>query len=312
MEHQDQTNAPGTRRLRAWLRLCRPPNLFTVPGDPIAGCILAGLGAGTGPRLGVDALLGAGASVLLYCAGLIQNDCFDLAEDRAERPDRPLPSGHVAPQTAAYAAAALFLAGVAVATAAAPAAGVVASGLALCITFYNSWAKRVPVLGPLAMGMCRGMSLILGWAVVSRGRLPSGVLLGSAALWVTYIAAVTQLASAETRAFSRSPIRWLPAAALVAWTAGVALLSAPTPLARAGSLLLGIVAVCWALRCGAALSEGTPPPVVQRTVGRLIRGLILVQAAAVALALPRTLPLVCLLLLAWPVSARLAKRFYAS
>ncbi len=34
--------APRRPPLRAWLQLVRLPNLFTVPGDPLAGACLAG------------------------------------------------------------------------------------------------------------------------------------------------------------------------------------------------------------------------------------------------------------------------------
>ena len=53
-----------------WLQLFRLPNLLTVPGDPIAGAILASAGQGiTVERV----FLVAVASVGLYAAGLLMN-----------------------------------------------------------------------------------------------------------------------------------------------------------------------------------------------------------------------------------------------
>src|SRR6516225_6836668 len=74
--------------LHTWLQLLRAPNLFTVPGDPLAGFLLA-----TNGHADTHLVFAIGASLCLYCHGLLVNDLADLAEDRRERPSRPLPSG---------------------------------------------------------------------------------------------------------------------------------------------------------------------------------------------------------------------------
>ena len=71
-----------------WLRLLRFPNLFTVPGDPLAGFFLAGAAAPPG-----NALLAVGAALCFYVCGLVLNDLVDVGEDARERPGRPLPAG---------------------------------------------------------------------------------------------------------------------------------------------------------------------------------------------------------------------------
>ncbi|MEA3189035.1 MAG: hypothetical protein QOD99_2865, partial [Chthoniobacter sp.] len=73
-------------RLRTWLQLFRAPNLFTVPGDPLAGYLLVVRGSFNGAVLPA-----IGASICFYAAGLLMNDLADFAEDRRERPERPLP-----------------------------------------------------------------------------------------------------------------------------------------------------------------------------------------------------------------------------
>src|SRR5678816_3693789 len=73
--------------LRTWLQLFRAPNLFSVPGEPLAGYLLASYGA-VEPKLFLPLV----ASVCLYAGGLLLNDLVDLREDLAERPQRPLPS----------------------------------------------------------------------------------------------------------------------------------------------------------------------------------------------------------------------------
>ncbi|WP_241965538.1 UbiA family prenyltransferase, partial [Streptomyces sp. MH60] len=100
-------STPGTRSSRAgaWAELLRLPALFTVPGDALAGAAAAG--ARPGPRT----LLAIGSSLCLYEAGMALNDWADRAEDAAERPHRPLPSGRIRPAAALTAAGALTGAG---------------------------------------------------------------------------------------------------------------------------------------------------------------------------------------------------------
>ncbi|MBM0276363.1 UbiA family prenyltransferase, partial [Micromonospora tarensis] len=68
--------------------LVRAPAALSVPGDVIAGAAAAGA---LGPR--TPGL--AGASVLLYWAGMAANDWSDRRLDAVERPERPIPSGRI-------------------------------------------------------------------------------------------------------------------------------------------------------------------------------------------------------------------------
>ena len=104
-------------RLRAWLQLIRPPNLFTVPGDAIAGNLIAGGVPGCAPDL-QQVLLPALAVLFLYVGGLIGNDLADLAEDARDRPFRPLPGGRVSCAQARVAAVLCALTGLLLALAA--------------------------------------------------------------------------------------------------------------------------------------------------------------------------------------------------
>ena len=83
------------KKLRAWLQLFRVPNLLTVPGDPLAGFLIA-----AGGRLDSRAACAVVASLAFYAAGLAMNDLADFAEDTRERPKRPLPSGAIPRSTA--------------------------------------------------------------------------------------------------------------------------------------------------------------------------------------------------------------------
>src|SRR5262249_41081831 len=87
---------PPMSRLPASARLVRLPNL---PGA-LSNVLLAAFAASAPPRLWPAVGLALLASACLYMAGMVWNDWFDLEQDRRQRPHRPLPSGHVAPDEA--------------------------------------------------------------------------------------------------------------------------------------------------------------------------------------------------------------------
>src|SRR3970040_2287363 len=110
-------------RLRAYLELLRAPTVFTAMADVLMGAAVASAAwpefaeAWVAIRLPLAVLLGA--SSCLYLAGMVLNDYFDRAQDAAERPRRPIPSGRVSPTAAAWLGGELLLAGMALALAAA-------------------------------------------------------------------------------------------------------------------------------------------------------------------------------------------------
>ena len=183
---------PHGSKLAAWGRLLRLPNLLTVPGDVLAGFLLA---TSTAALSRTNLLLAIPAALLLYAAGLILNDLFDYAEDLLDRPQRPLPSRAIS-REAAGAVALIFL-WIAGFTAGIFDALPVAVPLILCLVVYDAGLKRIPILGPLLMGACRAGNLLLGAAAAAdAGRLaPAPV--AAAVLLGLYIAAVTHLARHE-------------------------------------------------------------------------------------------------------------------
>lgn len=185
---------------RAWLRLLRLPNLLTVPGDVLAGFLLAPAATG---RDWAQLLLAIPSGLLLYSAGLVLNDLFDYAEDLRDRPSRPLPAKEISREAAA--AAALIFLWVAAFLAAFFDALPIAISLILGIVLYDVGLKRRPWIGPALMGACRAGNLLLGAAVASDG-LPAtpfpwigALLLGS------YVGVVTQLARNETAPGTKFP-----------------------------------------------------------------------------------------------------------
>jgi hypothetical protein len=193
--HPERSGATRSAPGRAWAELLRLPALFTVPGDALAGA--AATAAAPTPRT----LLAIGSSLCLYEAGMALNDWADRAEDAAERPHRPLPSGRVHPAAALSAACALTGVGLALASIAGRPALAVAAPLAATVWAYDLGLKHTPA-GPAAMAAARGLDLLLGAAATTgrtRAALPSAALLG------THTLAVTAVSRRETTGGSPLP-----------------------------------------------------------------------------------------------------------
>jgi 4-hydroxybenzoate polyprenyltransferase len=176
---------------RPLLQLLRPPNLFTVPGDPLCGALLASHGV-----LSRRLLPPLVVSLSAYCAGLVINDLADFAEDLRERPGRPLPSGGVS-RPMAIGLAILFIGIALIAAAFVNSALLILTGMLLAeILWYNLLAKKNAIIAPIAMGLCRGLSVLVGAAAIG---VPPPVALAAAGVVTAYIAGVTALARTETR-----------------------------------------------------------------------------------------------------------------
>lgn len=304
-----------SEKLTAWLELLRVPNLFTVPGDPLAGFCLASVAGqiaiswSSAPIYAV--LL---ASLLFYCAGLLQNDYFDLEEDRQDRPFRPLPSNKVRGSTVILVASLFFATGLAIAFVIDIVTGITATALVLIITIYNHSGKRIPIVGPVLMGLCRGLNFLLGASVLGWSGIFAPVVMVSAIFLSMFIGAVTHIAAGETDRHNPGAARWGPAVVLVLWFSGLYFLAKPYVLISAWtvSLTLAILASFWPLYCGSLLVADPSPAVIQKTIGRFLRGLLLIQAAVIALAGRPGFIMIVMLLAVWPISQKAAKHFYAS
>ena len=291
-----------------WLRLIRPPNLITVPGDPLAGFLLA---IAAGHQRSYTCIIPAIAiSLLLYIAGLISNDYFDCKEDSADRPDRPIPSGSVSPPAALIASLICAALAIALAFSIDIPTGITASLLALLITLYNAVTKRHPLLGSLTMGACRGFSLLVG--AVAAGWHPAGIdaiLVASIGLTL-YITAVTSLAFRETETTTMRIRRWLPSLAMLLCVAALFLLQS---FQNKALLILALPSFIWPCYLAIKLGSRPQPHILIPSIGAFIRGLLLIQAAfAITLYPTGFLPAAGLILLGWPLNVYLAKWFYSS
>lgn len=305
-------------KLRSWGRLLRLPNLLTVPGDPLAGFLLVTRGNGSL----LPGLWAAIASLCFYAAGLIINDLCDIETDRKERPDRPLPSGQIRPLAAGAVALVLLGAGQAFCCMLDPQAWWMGFMLVLTIFLYNIGVKNIPVIGPLTMGACRGLNVMLGASAVPAAEPLPAVLLLAVATMAGYIAAVTHIARREMASTAIGNERWIPAVVLVFGFALLARIqvfgSILSWVGFSGAFLLaGIVTLEVASMLEAAShpqQREFTPWMVPYMVGLLISGLLLIQAGFIMVAgvgetgIPTGLILIGL----WPLHRILDKRFHAS
>jgi 4-hydroxybenzoate polyprenyltransferase len=250
--------------------LVRAQAALSVPGDALAGAASAGtLGARTA---GLCA-----ASVCLYWAGMAANDWADRDLDTRERPERPIPSGRVAPGTALGVAAGLTAGGLVLASLAGGQRTLaVAVPLAAAVWAYDTVLKNTPA-GPTAMAACRGLDVLLG---ASTGRL--GPALASALTVAAHTYTVTALSRHEVA--GGRPL--LPAATL----AGTAVVTSAAAMTRQcpvrwRRLLPGALAGWYAARYGTAQVRAMAEPSagnIRAAVGSGITTLPALQGALIA------------------------------
>lgn len=291
----------------AWLELFRLPNLLTVPGDPLAGFLLAAAAISPVPLLSL-VWLPMLASLCLYITGLISNDLADLKEDSRDRPERPLPSGRIHRSSAVAALVFFTLAGLGLAFLSNQKVFVIACLLACTILLYNFSFKTFPVLGPLAMGFCRGTSFAMGAAAASpnvSGNVP--VLIAFTGL-VLYIACLTLISRRETIRRTIGFIRWLPALSLLAMFIGLFYIF---PIVSIRTVVVASIAYFWAIYQGFRLAGIPKIPVVQSSIANLISNLLVVQSSLSFLS-GSTAGIVAgiALLLLWTISFYTATKFY--
>ena len=298
------TSQPGFSR--TWLQLFRAPNLFTVPGDPVAGYLISNSGFSDS-----SLALVAGASVCFYAAGLLLNDLVDLAEDKRERPNRPLPAGHASLSTVRRIHWLLNLLGILLLIATGSTRAVFAGVFTvLAVWSYNCLTKNIPVVGALNMGLCRTLSMLIG-ALAG----PSPFMLPVAALMAIssglYIAAVTNIARFETQKTLSIAPRFLPVVALLPGLAIGIQNALYSPDKVAAAILFAVTLLGGLNLLRLLLSRPFPLPPL---IGAHIRLLLPFQAAACWFGASQSIgpEFAVLLLSVWPISRIVSKRFYAS
>ena len=193
------------QKVKGYLRLMRPANLVTAVADVLAGIAIAnyfstGFSADALPPVLWLCL----STIGLYGGGVVLNDVFDAALDAVERPERPIPSGLISKKSATILGVLLLLLGIGAAAFVHYSLGSISVGLAVAIAVasvvYDGWAKHHSFLGPLNMGLCRGLNLALGMSILSIAVQQYWYL---GIVPVIYIAAITVISRGEVHGGSK-------------------------------------------------------------------------------------------------------------
>ncbi|RPE14340.1 polyprenyltransferase [Chitinophaga lutea] len=188
----------------------RPANIVTAITDIMAGIAIAGF-LSTGLH-DVQAVLQviclAIAAMGLYGGGVVFNDVFDADLDRIERPERPIPSGAVSRIQAAVLGIYLLLLGILAAFSVGEWPGAIAVAIAVTALVYDKWGKHNTLLGPINMGLCRGLNLLMGISIIPQAIPQYGWL---AFVPILYIAAITMISRDEVHGGKKRTL-WIAAA----------------------------------------------------------------------------------------------------
>ncbi|WKZ15123.1 MAG: UbiA family prenyltransferase [Candidatus Jettenia caeni] len=302
--------------LHSWLELVRLPNLFTVPGDILVGAFLAGIAKNELSVIFPVIII----SLSLYISGLILNDYADYEIDKEERPLRPMPSGRICPKTALAVSSILI-------------------GMALLISFlisennllpffaiqrtwvftivlllvmfillYNKLARRIPWLSFIIMGLCRGLNVLLGAAIVTNS-FHSKILYG-AGIEALYIVSVSSIAYSEIKRPPSAVMCWLPFISLL--TLGVPLYITGISLLKMCAFFITFAWIFYIIGHIRYYREQIPA-----RIGDLIRSLLLIQCTLITIGMePQQryyhLSLIAFLLLLFFTSGLASRKFYSS
>ncbi|MFH6604411.1 UbiA-like protein EboC [Maribacter algicola] len=284
---------------KGYLRLMRPANLPTAAADIFAGAALSGMFSinSLGPNIVYLVL----ASVFLYAGGVVLNDVFDYKLDKVERPERPIPSGLIPLKAAAFFGMVLLLIGVLFAFLTNRLSGIIALTLAFSIILYDAYSKKHGFLGPMNMGLCRGLNLLLGMS-----------LLGEINAWwygiipLIYIFAITLISRGEVHGNNSKHILWAGVLYLIVILAVLAIVMMKTDNILQAVPFLALFAFSVYRPLVAAFRSNTPENIKKAVIAGVL-SLIVLDATLVAGFSVWWYGLLVLLLL--PLSILLSKLF---
>lgn len=296
-----------TAVIKGWFELFRLPNLFTVPGDILAGASLAHI-ADKEIRYILPVMC---ISLLLYISGLALNDYFDREADSGERPERPIASGRISAKKVLILS--IFFMGIAIFISSLMKSLIffITLGLVSLIVIYNGGAKQIPILGAVTMGLCRGINLLLGASICS---MPfSAIVFTGAGIETMYIAAVSTIAYNETKAL-QFPLLKLSLPLFSLMGIFVFFMLTNVSVLAIFMILLAVSSIFFTLWKTAGDKKSAP-----ERVGGLIRNLILIQCVYIVFAIDKNHQqfifhnaAIVFLLVCYLISGRAAKMFYGS
>ncbi|WP_157366650.1 UbiA-like protein EboC [Aquimarina agarilytica] len=184
--------------------MARPANILTAISDIIAGFSVAGIFLYPLMDTKFESMILLIVSTMgLYAGGIIFNDVFDYKADKLNRPERMLPSGKISMNEAIIFGSSLFAIGVISAFLVSTQSGIIAFSICILALTYDKYAKHHSVLGPINMGLCRSMNLLLGMSIINNV-IPLMWFLGCIPL--AFIAAITLVGQKEAHGNNKNSI----------------------------------------------------------------------------------------------------------
>lgn len=286
------------------LRLTRPANVITAVSDILAGIAISGYFVNvSGDEHSCKPLILLIISTMgLYAGGVVFNDVFDAKLDAVERPERPIPSGVVTKAGAAVWGILLLLGGITAAVNVNATAAVLSIAIAVCALVYDKWCKHHFIAGPLTMGLCRGLNLLLGISII-----PATI----SAWWylafvpVVYIAAITTVSRGEVHGGNKTNLY----VAVCLYTIVIATLLAFSIMLNHWQTALAFIAgFCFMIMPPLLKAIRQPVgPLIGKAVKSGVIALILMNAAWAAAF--GQIYLACIIVVLLPVSILLARLF---
>jgi hypothetical protein len=276
----------------------RPANIVTAIADVLAGIAICG---GFTEFIYRDILLLMLSTAGLYGGGVVFNDVYDSELDKIERPERPIPSGLISRHEALMLGILLLTGGVFSAALVSIMSAVIALLISFLALLYDKWGKHQNIFGPVNMGLCRGLNLLLGVSIFPM-MLQHYWFLGLVP--VIYIAAITMISRGEVHGGNKNALH----AGAFLYAAVIILISATGFIN--GNLLTLLFIAAFALMIYPPLIKAIKDPKA-KLIGRSVRAgvlaLILMNASwAAAFGLPGVALTILFLL---PVSLILARLF---
>jgi 4-hydroxybenzoate polyprenyltransferase len=279
----------------------RPANIVTSVADVLAGIAISGYIFG--PEIDfLPIILLCLSTIGLYGGGIVFNDVFDFELDKIERPERAIPSGAVKLSEAIILGLFLLIFGIVSAFLHSILSGTIALLIAICALVYNRYSKHHPFIGPLNMGACRGLNLLLGVSIIAHSLNNSYII---ALVPLVYIFSITMISQGEVHGSNKNKL--FLGAFLYALVVGVMLFFAWQ---RAQILLALIFIVPFAWMIFKPLFKAIQEP-VGKNIGLAVKAgvisLILMDAAVAAVF--GSLGLAFFIAILLPLSIWLSKRF---
>lgn len=287
-----------------FLRLMRPANVVTSVADVLAGIAITGFFTGWPFDYSEisDVLMLCFATAGLYAGGVVFNDVFDAELDRVERPERPIPSGTITLGQATLLGSGLIVLGIMAAFKPNPTTGILAIAIAVCALVYDKWGKHHKILGPLNMGLCRGLNLLLGISIL-HGALDKWWFI--AFVPIIYIASITMISRGEVHGSNRTPLYGAAVlyAVVLACVLSFSVLNGMTMFA-----IVFLVLLAWMIYKPLLKAINEPSgPNIGKSVKAGVIALIIMDASWAAAA--GALEAAVLIMLLLPLSFWLAKKF---